>query len=650
MLKQPRIGTRSRVLIAAVVTLLAALTVLPAVADTPPATAHVQTGGDNYLNGAEVGAVSVTGSWDYSLSPAINRIQVRLVNSAACSAGASQTTGNLNATLNGDGSWSAGPFDVSAFSEGAAVCARVLVSDNGGTSWFYQTTSDNLPVKDTTITAGTTQILDPNGDGFMNAAEATAGISASYARASNDSVAAQSKFVENGGATPTGCGPFPVDGISGEPSRTVALTPTCAAAMAQGPFTFNATWKDAAGNVSTETVSTSLIKDTIAPTISAIAITTDPVIVSNRSNVVVEFTAEAGSNVVVTLRDASLNTETRTRAATGGLDTVIFDATELNDGTLTARGVPTDAAGNTGSALTDTAFKDATPPPAPIITITPDEITEPSQSFVTVTVKGELNSTINLTLDDEDPGTPAITRSAPMSHAQTIFEVDLASLTDGLITATATLTDGVGNVSLPGLATAAKRFTPTSVVMTAPAPGSLHQGTVRIAGTATPGTVVEIFEAPSPQVIASATANASGVWQTSVTYTRSGVHTIFARAQGATKGSAQRTFDVDPIKPTSAITTPNMTIFQGGETVLLEGTATDDFSGLWAVEVNVFDSRGVEVNPTTNPPRVVVGKTVVEQNATCTPACPGTARSVRWRFDATTLSSGMYTIQVWGID
>ena len=59
MLKQPRIGTRSRVLIAAVVTLLAALTVLPAVADTPPATAHVQTGGDNYLNGAEVGAVSV---------------------------------------------------------------------------------------------------------------------------------------------------------------------------------------------------------------------------------------------------------------------------------------------------------------------------------------------------------------------------------------------------------------------------------------------------------------------------------------------------------------------------------------------------------------------------------------------------------------
>lgn len=652
MAKRAHLTTRARVLVASGVMLVGAIiSAVPAHAVTPPVTAHIEAGGDGYLNSTEVGVVTVSGTYD--TAEGVNAILVRVVNSSTCSAGASQTSGMLAATLS-SGTWTAGPFDASGFSEGAAVCARTLWSKDGGLTFNSEAVaSDNTPLKDTTIIPGTAEILDPNTDGYLNAAETTANVPARWTASSADATKAQVWFQDEDGAIPSGCGKFPAATIDRDPSGDIALTSACASSLPEAKkFAFYATWRDAAGNVTaTPSKSTDLLKDTIPPLAPIVVIDTDPITATTETNVAVSGTAETDARVDVTLTDGT-NSLTRSMTATNGMFRVIFDSSPLLDGTITARATATDAASNSGPVGTDTAFKDSVAPDAPIITITPDEITQPNQQFVEVTVAGEAGAVANLTINDQDPGTASILRTFTLNSAVKVL-VDLTPLTDGLITATATLTDGVGNISPVGTATATKRLTTPSVTITSPAQNSLNPGAVRVAGTAETtvptGTTVTVFEQGTDTALATASVGADHSWSTQITYPSSGVHTIYARIENG-RGSAQRTFEVDPIKPSARITTPNGAIFSSAEQVILEGTGLDDWSGVYAIEVNIFDARRIEVNPNTNPPRVVLGQTVVQANATCSPNCPGTAKTVTWRFDASTLSSGVYTAQVVAID
>lgn len=216
-----------------------------------------------------------------------------------------------------------------------------------------------------------------------------------------------------------------------------------------------------------------------------------------------------------------------------------------------------------------------------------------------------------------------------------------------------------------------------TVAISSPANGSLVGVVVRsngarvvpVAGTAEPGSTVRVFEGAI--LLGTGTANANGQW-TVDTQMATGTHTIFARATDAAGNTAQTapiTIDVDASQPVLFVDTVNPVIFAGDEPALIEGTAADTnnqaFGGVIAVEVHVFAPLTPDLRPENLqiPPSdptlsgvARVGKMVLTDNVDCTPtgtpirgkktcAASGT-QQVSWRYDASMLPAGVYTIEI----
>lgn len=253
-------SSRRTRLVGAVLVAFVAVLGMPTAANAAPATptVHIVDGGDAFLNASEIGSVMLEGTYDPSTS---TEVIARITNDATCDAAASGTP-TLAATLDpGAGTWTAGPFDLSddtLFAQGDVVCARARASD--GTTQSDAALSDNLPAKDTVAPlAGTASISD--GDGFIDGSEVDTGVPVDWANADLDATSATVWF-EQSATIPAGCGSWTV-GSTG----TGSLDQACATSLAEGSFSFKATWADLAGNVSAEAEAVS-IKDTVAPLVS----------------------------------------------------------------------------------------------------------------------------------------------------------------------------------------------------------------------------------------------------------------------------------------------------------------------------------------------------------------------------------------------
>jgi hypothetical protein len=215
-------------------------------------------------------------------------------------------------------------------------------------------------------------------------------------------------------------------------------------ALANGSLTYTVTAKDAAGNSTTDTITTN--KDSEAP---ALAVTTIPTTIgtNNQAAVTIGGTGSAGATITVRVSDSSgdqVGPLTTTVAQGGTWSVANIDLTSLDAGTLTATVVATDGSNNTTS-VTKTILKVLT------TEVTVDTIEDPANSETEesfeLTGTGAVGATIKIVANDTNGTTPATTEVTVTvnSEGKWTASIDLSDLDDGAITFTVTATDTLGN-------------------------------------------------------------------------------------------------------------------------------------------------------------------------------------------------------------
>jgi hypothetical protein len=228
------------------------------------------------------------------------------------------------------------------------------------------------------------------------------------------------------GAAHTSTGSAVANG-AGDWSTTVAIT-----TLNEGLLTVTAKATDAVGNVSGNGSDTTT-KDTVAPAAPS-GTMTDPVVPANLTAVTLTGTAEPGLPMTATLNDtdpttAAIPGSTTSDGSTGAY-TIVFDATSLKDGTITAVVRATDLAGNPGATKSVSSAKDTTAlalvstSPAdgvtvsavPTVTGTYNEPVDPAHT--TLVVRDSSDTSIGgATTFSGDGKTVVFTPSVPLSQA-----------------------------------------------------------------------------------------------------------------------------------------------------------------------------------------------------------------------------------------
>jgi hypothetical protein len=192
--------------------------------------------------------------------------------------------------------------------------------------------------------------------------------------------------------------------------------------------------------------------------------------------------------VVLTLSDGHGNTVQKTKAATSGAGTVTFtgvDASTLVDGSVGISAVAKSSYGDASQAAMTTAPKDTVAPATPT-SVTLTNGGGSGSAFINSANKASLNynvveptsannsttDTVSLKLSSSGGGTPVTTtNSGQGSSGGTVSfsGINASALTDGTMTATATVTDTAGNTSATATTTNTKDTvapaTPTSVAL-----------------------------------------------------------------------------------------------------------------------------------------------------------------------------------------
>ena len=187
----------------------------------------------------------------------------------------------------------------------------------------------------------------------------------------------------------------------------------------------------------------------------AITVTTFPVVNNaNMAAVTLAGACENGLAISLAVTDVdSAHTVNATRTCSAGAWTASsLDLTTLNDGTLTATATQTDGIGNLGIG-TKTAFKDVV---APTVTVTTFP-TVNNANMAAVTLAGACENSLAISLAVTDVGFAHTVNATPTCSAGswTASSIDLTTLKNGTLTATATQTDNAGNLGI-GTKTASK--------------------------------------------------------------------------------------------------------------------------------------------------------------------------------------------------
>ena len=252
---------------------------------------------------------------------------------------------------------------------------------------------------------------------------------------------------------------------------------------------------DSVGNQGSYTTDT-VTKETAVPSGYSVSFDQDPITSANDTGVSFTFTsAEVGTDYAYSISDGSNQVTGSGTIATATDQISGIDVSGLSDGTLTLSVTLTDTAGNEGTAATDSATKEATPPAGYSVSFDQGSVIASNETAISFTfASAEVGTTYNYSIDDTNGGTSAITGSGTIATAtDQISGLDVSGLDDDTLTLTVYLTDTYGNQGNNATDTITKSSSvPTSVTVTATGPwapysengiytkqGSLYNGKVQ---------------------------------------------------------------------------------------------------------------------------------------------------------------------------
>ena len=500
--------------------------------NTPPAVSMTAPANGSYVNG---GTVTATASTTDSVG--VTGVQFMLDGA------------NLGAVVTGAGpaysvSWntagiSIGPHTLSAVATDAA--------GNSATTSISVTMDTIAPTVSITAPANGTAI---NGGTITVTANATDGVGVTGVQFKLDG--------SNLGAVVTGAGPI----------YSVSWNAT---GVSSGPHTLSAVATDTAGNVGASSVSV-----TIATTAPAISITT-PANGAYVNGGTITVTANATDSVGVTGVQFELDGVNLGAAVTGAGPTysISWNTAAVTNGSHTLSAVATDAAGNTATASIPVTMNN-TPPTV--------SMTSPaSGSFVnggTITVTANATDSVGVTgvqfkLDGTNLGA-VITGAGPSYN----LTWNTSGVANGPHTLSAVATDAAGNSSTATVPVTMDS-TPPAVSITAPvSPAYVNGGIITVTATATDGVGVtgvqfELDGANLGAVITGAGPVYSVSWNAAGI--ASGPHTLSVVATDAAGNSSTATVPVtmDTTPPAVSITAPVSPAYVNGGIITVTATATD---------------------------------------------------------------------------
>ncbi|WP_447885379.1 Ig-like domain-containing protein [Serratia fonticola] len=357
------------------------------------------------------------------------------------------TGATVTVTLNGktytalvlaDGSWTlqVPSADLQLLAEGSNTISASVTGNDGSTV----TTTHNLDVYTHDLPAVT---LDtPFGDGILNGAEA--GQPQTLTGTTGITSPGQTITITLGGKTYTGT----VDG-SGHWSVTIPAADL--QALPDGTPALTITVTDAAGN--SNTLNTTVTVDETAPTLTINTIAGDDIL--NAAEVLVAQTVSGTASVADAGRTVTLTLNGKTYTAvvqadgTWSASLPAADLAALADGNHNLVATLTDAAGNSTS-VTHGINVDANPANLPTLSIgvfAGNDIVDGAEVKTAQTLTGttthvEAGQTVTITLNGK---TYTATVLADGSWSTSVPAADLALLTNGQTTITATVNDSAGN-------------------------------------------------------------------------------------------------------------------------------------------------------------------------------------------------------------
>lgn len=561
--------------VAVLVTLLAAA---PASAAAPPPTVSIQDGGDGYINGAEEGAVMLTGTYSLLAVPPITAITARIVSDELC-AELAPTTPTLTATMFLDGTWTAGPFSLAAFPQGF-VCARAQAHDMSGPGG----TGTSAPkIKDTIAPASGTVNIDDGGDGRISASEAAAGVPISW-NTLGDGDNAEISFEDSLPSTPASC--VFVDSPDSSPGATIPGA--CLNDLSEGTITMRGVWLDQAGNRSS-IASDSSILDALPPALGTVTLA-DPNSdgYANKEEVQSGKTVGAWTNAdadasasKILFRDAfgaihSPECGPFANPANGFHTLTQACANKMAQGPFEFAVSWSDLAGNITPEVKDSLILDTIDPSLAII-----EPIDGSFQPPTVHVRGTTDPSTRLIFRMD--GGPAI---IGVSGADGTFERVFSGLSNGPHFIAVTAIDVASNSIALGASFIVDDLIP---YIRNPIRDTNHPEIVAVNGTGRPDSNVQIWEGDT--LIGRAEVSSVGEWQVTIAMDE-GAHTIRARATdtlGAPTSAfgPERTFRVIPRPPQVSIDTADMAL----NPLQITGAATAP-KGVDRVHVQYFDALG----------------------------------------------------------
>jgi hypothetical protein len=357
--------------------------------------------------------------------------------------------------------------------------------------------------------------------------------------------------------------------ISGSPVDTLTATATSgswsiapASALADGPYTVQATQSDAAGNVGNSAPITFTI-DTTPPAVTLATPANEATATSQKPT----FSGAAGtapgdsSTVTVDIYagSAASGTPTQTLTATATADSwSVSVSSALANGTYTAQAHQQDAAGNVGSSAANKFTVNAVTPAITLTTPANGSATNdstPTFSGAAGTASGDSSTvTVEIYSGSSVSGLPVqtLTTTQASGHWAT---VPLSALPDGTYTAQATQSNTDGNIGTSAPSTFTIDTIAPAVTLTTPSPGTdTNNNRPTFSGAA--GT--EPGDSQKVTLAIYAGSSASGTLVQTLTSTQSGGHwttsPTTALADGIYTAEATQADSAGNIGKSSAVT------------------------------------------------------------------------------------------------
>ncbi len=231
---------------------------------------------------------------------------------------------------------------------------------------------------------------------------------------------------------------------------TDQITEIDVSGLNDGTLTLSVTITDSFSNtgiVATDTVD----KDILAPI--GYSVDVEQTYINNSNENAMSFTfsgAEIDSTYNYAIDDTNGSTGPITGSGTisSAIQTITgINVSPLDDDILSLTLSLTDIAGNLGSSVSDSVYKDTSAPSGYGVSINQSKIDSTNDTAMSFTFAGaELGSTYNYAIDDTNESTMAVTGNGTISSAtQTVSTIDVRGLDDDTLSLSVSLSDIAGN-------------------------------------------------------------------------------------------------------------------------------------------------------------------------------------------------------------